>query len=190
HQEGDDAPPDLGQGNAAELLHNEQIHADGRRDQADLYHHQGDNAEPEGDLFMGQPGKRQADDDRVEDRNGQEDHGQRVHDATEHQVDQQDRHQHGHGRKAAGLHPGRQLDRHACQRQAAVEQVGTDDDQIDHGSGFRGATQTLVQPLTAHAAAKHGIQAAGSRADGGGFGQVGPATVNAVDDDDEHHHHG
>src|SRR4029079_11063278 len=67
-------------------FYDEDVHADGRVDQPELHRHDDDDAEPdrvEAQLL----------DDRKDDGDGEDDHGQRIHQAAEHQIHDHDHRQ-------------------------------------------------------------------------------------------------
>src|SRR6185369_16955535 len=74
-------------------LDHEHIHADRRMDQAELDRHHDDDAEPNRI-------EAEMDNDREDDRHGEDDHGHRIHQAAQHQI-----HHHDQREDAVGAEP-------------------------------------------------------------------------------------
>ncbi|MNF53700.1 hypothetical protein D3C84_351000 [compost metagenome] len=158
-------------------------------DQADLHHHQREDAEPDGLVHLAHAEELQPHDHRVEDRDGQQDHRQGIHHAAQQQVEQEDGAEDQDRRQAAGLDPLGELGGHLGQGQAGVEQVGAEQHEEDHPTGFGGAQQAALQPLPAQAALGQRQQTACGGANGGRLGGVGPAAVDADYHHQEHAQH-
>ena len=112
------------------------VEADRRGDQPDLDDDQGQNPEPDGNLFFREP-KLKPGDKRKENRNRQQDHGQAVHYATEDQIDEQDANQDRHRRQFRLRKSGGQLNWDLGQREKAVIDLSADQDEEDRRGGLR-----------------------------------------------------
>ncbi|MNT52642.1 hypothetical protein D3C72_1896760 [compost metagenome] len=158
-------------------------------DQADLHHHQRKDAKPDRFVGLAHAEEIQAHDHRVEDRNGQQDHRQRIHDAAQHQIQTEDDQQHQHRCQTTANYPGREFTGHLRQGQPRVEQVGAEQYEEDHRRGFCRTQHARAKAAPAHPTLPHRENAAGRSANRGSLGRVGPTTVNADDHHQEHTNH-
>ena len=126
-----------------EARDDEHVQADRRRDQPELDHHQRQDAEPDLQLLGpeavgGAVGERigaaiEIDQHRPEERHDHQDHGERFHEAAENDEDHQHGDQDQPGIEAAGARPGRQRGRQAGAGEEALQHLGAEQDEVDHG---------------------------------------------------------
>ena len=177
--EGHDADVDRAQGDFRHhALDDEHVHADGRRDQAELDHHHHQNAEPDRIEV-------QTLDDGEKDRNGQQDHGQGVEHAAHDHVDQQDdRHDH-HRRVGQVVDEVRQGVGDAGKHQQVVQRQGADQDNKNHRRRADGLHQRVLDRPPAQPPPQGRDNESADGADAGGLGRREDAEVNAADDQQE-----
>ena len=184
-QERHDAPERIAEGNAVgERIDHVDVEADGRGDQPDLDDDQGEDAEPDRDLFLGEaeiePGHQ-----REEHRHGEQDHRQAVHHAAQHQIDQEDPDQDRHRRQPRFAEQVGELHRNLGQREEAVIDLGADQDDEDHRGRLRRLQQARGEALPAQPSEDDGDQPGRRRADRRALGRREHPEIDAADHQQE-----
>ena len=178
HEKGNDTLEGLDHRHiAGHGVDDEDVQADRRGDQAHFDDDERDDAEPELRLFHIHA-KIEAGDDRPEDRHGQEDHGQGIHDEAEQNVEHDHSGEDRQRREAGAAEVIRREDRQLGEAQKRVEDCCAEQDQEDHRGGLCGAKEGLDESLKAHAAASHGDQERTERAHPGTFGRREEAEID------------
>src|SRR5215469_5679341 len=129
-------------------LDHEHVHTDRRMNEAELDRHYDDDAKPdriEPELF----------DHRENDWNGQDDHGERVHEAAQYQVHQHDQNQHPVATHAESGQKRRHLLRRLRDREEITEQQGADEYRKHRCSRAGRLQQRLANVGARQAAAQH-----------------------------------
>src|SRR5262245_26640242 len=163
--ERNDAPEYRRKGDVLDdAFYHEHVHPDRRMDQTELDGHHDDNAEPD-------RVEAQMRDDRKDDRDGQDDHGHRVHQAAEHQV-----HHHDQRQDAVAAEPesGQEF-RHLLRRLRDREEIAEQQRADQHGEYGSGSARCLEEraedAVSVETPAQQADQESAARADTAGFGR-------------------
>ena len=163
----------------------EHVEPDRRGDQADLGHHHRDDAEPDQDRLLAQPGIAEPLHHGEEDRDGQEQHRQALEHAAEHEIDREDDDDHHQRRQLVAGHQREQPRR----QPAPVDEVGEDQRPDQHGEqhrrGARRVGQHLQQRPPGERAARERDQERAARPDAGRLGRGEQPAVDAAHHQDE-----
>ena len=177
--ERDDAIEDRGE---VHVLHHglddEHVHPDRRMDQPKFHRHHDDHAEPHG--IEAQRG-----DDRKDDRDRQDDHRHRVHQAAEDEIHQHDQHQHAVAAEAETGDERGHLLRRLRHREEVAEQDGADQDGEHRGGGAGGLQQRGQNVLARQPAARDTDQERAGRADTSRLGRREQSAIQSADDEHE-----
>src|SRR5262249_16420166 len=162
--EGDNALEDGGEADVVHhALDDEHVHADGGMDQAELHGHDDDHPEPD-------RVKPQMHDDGEDDGDREDDHGHRVHQASEREVHDHDQRQHAVAAKTEAGEEFGDLLRRLRDGEEIAKQQGADQ-HGEYGGGRAGGLQQRAQDLgEPEAAASNTDQEGAGRADAACFG--------------------
>ena len=158
----------------------EQVHADGRADQADLHHHDDQDAEP--DRI-----EAQVHDEREEHRHRQQDHGELLHRRAEDDVDRADRRHHHDRRQVERGDQGLQIARHrrVVDELGKHQRAGQDGEQ--HRRRARRFHQRVEQRAPGQRPPRQREAQRPERAHARAFGGREDAAVDAAHHHDEEH---
>ena len=159
-------------------MHDEEVHANRRRDHAELAHQHDVDAVPD-----------RIDAERLDDRVGDRDrrhlHRQHVHEHAEDQVEQRQREQHRRRRQAERGHPLGDCVGDAGEADGEVQDERGDDDQQDHAAGARSLQEAGLQHLAGELAHAPDEEQRDEDAERGRLGGRGDAEVEAAHHDAE-----
>ena len=153
-------------------------------DEADLDDNEGKDPEPDGNCFLRVPEIKPGH-ERKEDRHGKQDHGQAVHDTSEHQVNEEDGDENRQWGEAGVCECLPQTGRHLRQREEAVEDLCADEDEEDHPGRLRGLKQARRECCPTQPSGRDGDKRSRSGPDRRSFGRGEDPEVDAADDGHE-----